>query len=360
MLHKRVAGLPDSPNNVCGFLILPPHTLFVVAIKSIEEGRKIPLPLLSFPVGIIKFANSETRDEIWIFDLILIIEIYRGKTSLKTLLRFQKKYVSQAIYVSYGKYSLSPYRRIFMNWEAALKEADLIVAPSDIRPQQYSDEELLESVVGVARSLDAKTVTTSDYRRYGKHSCNTLLERFKDWESILQLANLEPTGHIKQIPTEELFEEIERLWRTLGRAPTTTDIRGGLSHYSLNTFIRRFGGWRSALVEFVKFANGSDAQGGYLDQSGDGEKNTPISKKKRKSSRSKPIRRTSREPNLRLRFRVMQRDNFKCCFCGKSPAKNPDTELHVDHIRPWSKGGETILENLQVLCSDCNLGKGSL
>ena len=69
---------------------------------------------------------------------------------------------------------------------------------------------------------------------------------------------------------------------------------------------------------------------------------------------------TSREVNLRLRFKVMQRDNFKCCICGASPATNPSIELHIDHIVPWSKGGETLLENLQTLCSNCNYGKSNL
>ena len=48
---------------------------------------------------------------------------------------------------------------------------------------------------------------------------------------------------------------------------------------------------------------------------------------------------------------------YKCCICGASPAKDPSVELHVDHIVPWSKGGETTIENLQTLCSRCNLGK---
>jgi 5-methylcytosine-specific restriction endonuclease McrA len=34
-------------------------------------------------------------------------------------------------------------------------------------------------------------------------------------------------------------------------------------------------------------------------------------------------------------------------------------ELHVDHILPWSKDGETVEENLQTKCSKCNLGKGN-
>ena len=28
--------------------------------------------------------------------------------------------------------------------------------------------------------------------------------------------------------------------------------------------------------------------------------------------------------------------------------------MEGDHIKPWSKGGQTILENCQMLCKDCN------
>jgi 5-methylcytosine-specific restriction endonuclease McrA len=56
-----------------------------------------------------------------------------------------------------------------------------------------------------------------------------------------------------------------------------------------------------------------------------------------------------------MRFLVMRRDNFKCRICGKSPAKNPEIELHVDHVKAWAEGGETTFDNLQTLCSVCNI-----
>ena len=68
-------------------------------------------------------------------------------------------------------------------------------------------------------------------------------------------------------------------------------------------------------------------------------------------------RKTSRNVSDKLRYQVLKRDHFRCCICGASPAKDPTVELHVDHIVPWSKGGETVLDNLQALCSRCNLGK---
>lgn len=34
-------------------------------------------------------------------------------------------------------------------------------------------------------------------------------------------------------------------------------------------------------------------------------------------------------------------------------------ELHADHQRPWSRGGLTTWENLQLLCGPCNLMKNN-
>lgn len=78
-------------------------------------------------------------------------------------------------------------------------------------------------------------------------------------------------------------------------------------------------------------------------------------------SMSAPKRhKTSRNISDRLRYLVLKRDNYTCRACGASPAKDIAVELHVDHIIPWSKGGETTLDNLQTLCSKCNLGKSDI
>ena len=61
----------------------------------------------------------------------------------------------------------------------------------------------------------------------------------------------------------------------------------------------------------------------------------------------------------RMRFRILSRDGFTCQSCGASPIKERGVELHVDHIIPWSKGGETVESNLQTKCKKCNLGKGN-
>lgn len=64
--------------------------------------------------------------------------------------------------------------------------------------------------------------------------------------------------------------------------------------------------------------------------------------------------------NWRIRAKIIIRDNCICKMCGASPSKNPNVDLHVDHIVAWTKGGETILNNLQTLCSICNIGKSNI
>ena len=114
-----------------------------------------------------------------------------------------------------------------------------------------------------------------------------------------------------------------------------------ISKYSTKPYESRFGSWRKALLAFIEYIN-------------EGPSSYTAAPEKASTAKA------SRNINPRLRFLVMQRDYFKCCACGASPAKDPAVTLHVDHIIPWSKGGPTEMENLQTLCSKCNLGKGDL
>lgn len=58
----------------------------------------------------------------------------------------------------------------------------------------------------------------------------------------------------------------------------------------------------------------------------------------------------------RLRFQVLERDEFTCQYCG---AKAPDAILHVDHVIAVVNGGPTVAENLLTACEACNMGKGA-
>ncbi|MBQ3210221.1 MAG: HNH endonuclease [Oscillospiraceae bacterium] len=56
-----------------------------------------------------------------------------------------------------------------------------------------------------------------------------------------------------------------------------------------------------------------------------------------------------------LRYKILQRDGFRCVLCGAS--RNDGAILEVDHIIPVSKGGLTTESNLRTLCRECNRGK---
>ena len=60
---------------------------------------------------------------------------------------------------------------------------------------------------------------------------------------------------------------------------------------------------------------------------------------------------------LGLRYKVFKKDGFKCVACGCSVADG--AKLHVDHKVPYSLGGLTELNNLQTLCSECNISKSN-
>lgn len=60
--------------------------------------------------------------------------------------------------------------------------------------------------------------------------------------------------------------------------------------------------------------------------------------------------------SIGLRFKVLVRDNFKCCLCGRSPATDSNVKLQVDHKIP---NGESTEDNLWTLCESCNQGKGN-
>jgi 5-methylcytosine-specific restriction endonuclease McrA len=53
-------------------------------------------------------------------------------------------------------------------------------------------------------------------------------------------------------------------------------------------------------------------------------------------------------------LRLLWNKPHECAKCGRRP---PIVVLHVDHIVPASRGGSSNFENLQFLCSECNLRK---
>jgi len=216
------------------------------------------------------------------------------------------------------------------------------ILPLDNR--ERPDDELLADLRAVAAKAGTDQVTYRIYENLGRFGCETLRKRFGSWNRALSAAGLQISKrHV--IPRDDLISELAAAWMRLGEPPSRTAFARTCTGVSASTVENRFGGWRKALEAVVEAMTREHPDDGKIAPS---------------PPAASQISKTPRTPDLRLRWRVMQRDRFRCVKCGASPATNATVILHVDHIVPWSQNGSTVLANLQTLCEPCNLGKGTL
>lgn len=257
-----------------------------------------------------------------------------------------KNSVPRDEYDKHGRFHSKTLVKRFGSWNAALDRAALQVK----KPNKLSKEVCIEDLRRVAEKLQKPSVTVEEYRGFGRFTEGPFRRLFGGWIPALEAAGLEVSEGFKRSNTvEELHQNLETVWCALGRQPKQSDMRAPLSSIGHDAYCRRFGSWRKALEAFVAYANG--------------ETNESVSSVRPTAAPSTLIeapQRTSRTISWRLRFLVMRRDGFRCQQCGRSPAITPGTVLVIDHVHPWSKGGETIYENLRTLCEVCNGGKSNL
>jgi hypothetical protein len=212
--------------------------------------------------------------------------------------------------------------------------------------RNVSESELIADLRRVASELRKGSVTRAEQDERGNIHSSTIVRRFGSWPAAIERAGLQSARTPMNVPEEELFRNLEEVWTKLGRQPRYAELSKPLSKYSSGTYEKRFGTWRKALGAFIAYINSEES---------------PTSTKSEAKNIEPALFPTgSRAINWRLRFIVMRRDNFKCKACGRSPATDPTIVLHVDHIEAWSKTHRTVLEELQTLCSICNIGKSDL
>jgi hypothetical protein len=251
-------------------------------------------------------------------------------------------------YGTHGRFAPATVANRFNGWGRALERAGLASA----RHFNVTKADALADLQRVARELGEKEISVSTYRVHGKFSEKPFIEHFGGWVNALAAAGLGVSASYNaRISDEALLENLEAVWRSLGRAPTVNDMYPPRSNYSAHVYKRRFGGWRKALETFVGASRSEPpeerpllAELGSAAPAADAQ-GTP---------------RGSRSVGWRLRYKVLSRDSFACRACGRSPANTPGVVLEVDHVLPWSKGGPTTESNLQTLCEQCNGGKGAV
>ncbi len=300
---------------------------------------------------------------------------------------------TRAFYSTQGQYSCSCVKRRFGGWREALDAAGIgsrIGGPLTTERMKAqpgrarSNEEILAQIRDISARLGKASLAGADIVANSEITQGQLWSRFGSVSAALRQAGVEQVSHGRRHTEDEVFENLLEVWTHYGRPPTVSEMDKPPSTVGKDTYIKRYGGWRKALKAFVQRAN-SEADGDpALDPDQDpssladrtGPTKSPTANAagpSRPQSASqiaarphvtrpaptniKPADR--RDPNIGLRFKVLQRDQFRCKLCGRSPATELGCELHVDHIIPFSKGGKTTFENLQALCSYCNVGKSN-
>ena len=206
-----------------------------------------------------------------------------------------------------------------------------------INAKYFSNEKLLDDLRKVAKKLDKGNVTFREYIKHGTFSTKVFRNRFGTWNKALQKAGLGIVREYK-LSDEVLSENLEKVWRKLNRQPFYGEMKNPISEYTPKPYVSRWGGWMKACEAFIKYK----------------KKDPEFEKLLRPQSTVR-----TRALNEKTRLLVLKRDNYKCQKCGRSPATHREIYLHVDHKKPFSKGGSNNIENLQTLCSKCNLGKGA-
>jgi len=266
-------------------------------------------------------------------------------------------------YKEHGHFSISRYENEFGTWvnaiEHCIKVHDFKIEGSSTL--HSTSQILLADIKAIASANNLSSIEFKKYREFGgSYSIGTFQNTFGSWRKACGEAGLRP-GRSLIYSDDEFFDEIQRLWELLGGEPKAREIKIQ-SSISFNAFVKRFGSHSKTIHAFC------------IDRENSGSPDIPqerltipeleiniIKSGEQAVIGYQAIKMTTpRFPSKRLRFIVLNRDNFVCVKCGHGPKNCPETKLHIDHIIPYSKGGETIAENLQTLCSACNLGKSDL
>ena len=224
------------------------------------------------------------------------------------------------------------------------------------RIDKLPDSVVVDELRRVAEHYGLREFTRHEFDKVATSCKGTkVLNVFGSWKRALEATRLQLKPHKAprkdRIPEQDLFAELERVWHELGHRPSRNEFEASSPKFSFSTYKTRFGGWVSACAAFIDFKSG----GSLLR-----EEPEPSKIEENREVIKAPIPpEEKRYIPLKLRLAVLKRDNFKCAFCGKSPATHSGVGLQIDHIVPFSKSGRTKLGNLQTLCDECNLGKGS-
>ena len=190
---------------------------------------------------------------------------------------------------------------------------------------------MIDALQKYAKDRDIKNVASKSFCEWFGISQSTIQRHFGTWADFCNSANISPR-YSRLVTKQDLLDNLDQVWSKLGRQPRAKEMKQPLSPISISRYQKLFNrSWYEVCLEFISWRSGISIEEIILESK-------PTSNK---DKNNKIDHKTNRSVNLSLRYNILKRDNFQCVSCGASPAFDPGTQLHIDHIIPWSKGGET-------------------
>jgi len=267
-----------------------------------------------------------------------------------------------------SRFGISVYESHFGGWRKAVEAFSKSKGvPVQGKAGTWATKEvLLDELRAIRRKRPGDLLTYEFYKTNGgTYSRGAFSNHFGNWPNAVKaVGNI--SGRQARYSTDELFDEMQRLWEQLGRQPNYDDMQKA-GKISPQSYHKRFGSWTKAIHAFCEDRNSDSALAAppleHLNSikvsSARDNNNSPVTIPSADADPVVVVHKTGRSVPPRLRWRVFARDDFTCKKCGRSPRKH-GVALQADHVTAWTNGGETVLENLQTLCEDCNRGKSNL
>lgn len=165
---------------------------------------------------------------------------------------------------------------------------------------------------------------------------------FRGFNAACKHFGIVHNGNVAKHSDDDLIDFFEKLWIWRKQRPAVSDFKKYEKEHgfsiSVDCYQRRFGTLKVWCERFADFKNGVISLEQLLTQ-------TKANKRKR-------------EVSAKARYDLLVQSKGKCGLCGAKPSSENEVTLEIDHIQPIASGGSNDVENLRVLCRDCNRGKG--